>query len=164
MEAATVVESLEAVKTFPDEAIGIGNAIGGTNAHREARYEIVARLRLLSGPLPQDLDNDWMRFVSPWDKARVDKLEGTFTRTARCDVPRYCRPPCKPHQGWRTASASRLDAAEALPTLVHAGSAAVGLCAGSGFPRPRVCRTLLFQQGPGCSRHFCFSGVILISV
>ncbi len=78
MKAATVVEILEAARTSPNEAIGVGNAIGGTNVCKEAHYEIRNRLRLRSDPLPQDLDTEWTWFVSKSDKARVYKLEGAY--------------------------------------------------------------------------------------
>jgi hypothetical protein len=45
MKAAAVVESLEAVKTFPDEAMGIGHPTGGAKAHGDNHVEILNRLR-----------------------------------------------------------------------------------------------------------------------
>ncbi len=77
-KAATVVESLEAMKTFPDEALGMGHPIGGAKAHRNNRLEVLNRLRLRSKLLSQDLANDWDWFVSSWDKAVLDKLEGVL--------------------------------------------------------------------------------------
>ena len=73
-KACTVVESMDALKAFPDDAIGVGHKDGGTKAHRDARQDILRRLRLRAAPLPPDLDNDWEWFVQQWDKRRVEHL------------------------------------------------------------------------------------------
>ncbi len=80
-KATAVAESLEAVKAFADEDIGVGHAAGGTRAHRATRKAILHRLRLRASPLPADLANDWDWFVERWDTFRVDRLTVDFKPT-----------------------------------------------------------------------------------
>ena len=72
--ASTVVEYLNAVKSFETSDLGQGPPKGGTAEHRKNRMQVLERFRLRFRPLPSEQANDWEWFKSRWDKARQDKL------------------------------------------------------------------------------------------
>jgi hypothetical protein len=166
--AATVAESTEAVKKLPDEATGIGHLRGGAKVHREARNEILNRLRLRAKALPQNLANDWDWFVSKLDTARVERLEGHFKgqwgMMFRDAVVRLVsRIQAGDRTRWPTGCG--MSAADTRSCLgcgcdenVRVPPREPGLCSEGGFrdvcPRPRKSRIPLKQQCPEYALRF----------
>ena len=85
--ASTVVECLQAVKTFDAGDLGQGHQKGGSAEHVRNRMQVLDRLRIRFPPLPATQQNDWDWFKANWTKARVailpDANKGSFGSTFR---------------------------------------------------------------------------------
>ena len=75
LQASTVVECQQAVKSWDTSDLGQGHAAGGTKLHAQNRRNILERLRGRSRPLPPDLANDWHWFLRQWDQARLSRMQ-----------------------------------------------------------------------------------------
>ena len=75
LQASTVVECQQALKSWDTSDLGQGHAAGGTKLHAQNRRAILERLRGRGKPLPPDLANDWHWFLRQWDQARVSRMQ-----------------------------------------------------------------------------------------
>ena len=75
LQASTVVECQQAVKSWDTSDLGQGHTAGGTKLHAQNRRAILERLRGRGKPLPPDLANDWVWFLRQWDQARLSRMQ-----------------------------------------------------------------------------------------
>ena len=73
-KASTIVECLQAVKSYDLVDLGQGHAKGGTREHHHNRMQVMDRVRGKAAPLPPELLNDWTWFCKHWDATRLALL------------------------------------------------------------------------------------------
>ena len=78
-----LLESKQAIKRFPEHALGVGHPTGGGAQGRKARHEVLDRIACTGAGLSQPQKNDWAWFKDSWDHKMVQQYAaewgGKFT-------------------------------------------------------------------------------------
>ena len=72
--ASTLVESMNALKSFDTKDLGHTHRRGGTAEHVRTRMQVMDRIKARGAPLPPEQANDWEWFKRKWDSARIGAL------------------------------------------------------------------------------------------